>query len=97
CQPAVGRGRVGSCRQSGEKSFCVFAISHQPGPGSLCAYILSVRVSVSGVFLAPGWAKASFGAAIVMIALTYTLSGRYMGSSALLFLTCPVAALVSNF
>jgi glycosyltransferase involved in cell wall biosynthesis len=50
-----------------------------------------------GVFLAPGWAKAGFGAAIAMIALVYTLSARYMGSSALLFLTCPVAALVFNF
>jgi glycosyltransferase involved in cell wall biosynthesis len=50
-----------------------------------------------GVFLAPGWAKAAFAAAIAMIALAYTLSGRYMGNSALLFLTCPVAALVFNF
>jgi glycosyltransferase involved in cell wall biosynthesis len=50
-----------------------------------------------GVFLAPGWAKASFAAAVAMIALAYTLSGRYMGNSALLFLTCPIAALVFNF
>ncbi len=50
-----------------------------------------------GVFLAPGWAKASFAASIAMIALAYTLSGRYMGNSALLFLTCPIAALVFNF
>jgi hypothetical protein len=32
-----------------------------------------------------------------MIALAYALSGRYMGNSALLFLTCPIAALVFNF
>lgn len=50
-----------------------------------------------GVFLAPGWAKAGFVAAIIMIALAYTLSGRYMGNSALLFVTCPIAALVFNF
>lgn len=50
-----------------------------------------------GVFMAAGWAKASFAAAIAMIALAYTLSGRYMGNSALLFLTCPIAALVFNF
>ena len=50
-----------------------------------------------GVFLAPGWAKASFAVAIAMIALAYTLSGRYTGNSALLFLTCPIAALVFNF
>jgi glycosyltransferase involved in cell wall biosynthesis len=48
-----------------------------------------------GVFLASGWAKAAFAAA--MIALAYALSGRYMGNSALLFLTCPIAALVFNF
>ena len=50
-----------------------------------------------GVFLASGWAKAGFAAAIVMIALAYTLSGRYMGNSGLLFLTCPIAAVVFNF
>jgi glycosyltransferase involved in cell wall biosynthesis len=50
-----------------------------------------------GILLAPGWAKAAFAAAIVMIALVYTLSGRLMESSALLFLTCPIAALVFNF
>ena len=50
-----------------------------------------------GVFLAPAWAKAGFVAAVAMIALAYTLTGRYMGNSALLFLTCPVAALVFNF
>lgn len=37
-----------------------------------------------GLFLAPGWAKAAFAVAIVMIALAYALSGRYMGNSALL-------------
>ncbi|MGB8130570.1 MAG: glycosyltransferase family 2 protein [Candidatus Angelobacter sp.] len=50
-----------------------------------------------GILLAPGLAKGAFAAAIVMVALVYTLSGRLMGSSALLFLTCPIAALVFNF
>lgn len=50
-----------------------------------------------GVFLAPGWAKAGFAAAMALIALAYTFSGRYMGNSALLFLTCPIAAIVFNF
>jgi glycosyltransferase involved in cell wall biosynthesis len=50
-----------------------------------------------GIFLAPGWAKAGFAAAIALIALVYTLSGRLMGTSPLLFLTCPIAALVFNF
>jgi hypothetical protein len=50
-----------------------------------------------GVFLAPGWAKASFLAAVALIALAYTFSGRYMGNSTLLFLTCPIAAVVFNF
>jgi glycosyltransferase involved in cell wall biosynthesis len=50
-----------------------------------------------GIFLAPGWAKATFVAAVALIALVYTLSGRLMGTSPLLFLTCPVAALVFEF
>jgi glycosyltransferase involved in cell wall biosynthesis len=50
-----------------------------------------------GFFLAPGWAKAAFAAAVAMIALVYTLSGRLMGISPLLFLTCPIAALVFEF
>ncbi len=50
-----------------------------------------------GVFLAPGWAKAAFAAAVSLIALVYTLSGRLMGTSPLLFITCPIAALVFEF
>jgi hypothetical protein len=50
-----------------------------------------------GVFLSPGWTKTAFAAAIVMIALVYTLSGRLMGTPPLLFLTCPVAALIFEF
>jgi len=50
-----------------------------------------------GVFLAPGWAKAAFAAAVALIALVYTLSGRLMGTHPLLFLTCPIAALVFEF
>jgi glycosyltransferase involved in cell wall biosynthesis len=50
-----------------------------------------------GVVLAHGWAKAGFAAAVALIALVYTLSGRLMGTSALLFLTCPIAALVFEF
>jgi hypothetical protein len=50
-----------------------------------------------GIFLAAGWAKAAFAAAVALIALVYTLSGRVMGTSPLLFLTCPIAALVFDF
>ncbi len=47
-----------------------------------------------GLVLAPGWARAGFGATVAMIAIAYGYSGRYMDSSPLLFLTCPVAAVV---
>jgi hypothetical protein len=47
--------------------------------------------------LAPGWARAPFAVAIAMIALVYTLTGRYMASSPWMFLTCPIAALVFGF
>jgi glycosyltransferase involved in cell wall biosynthesis len=50
-----------------------------------------------GLLLASGWARAPFAVAVAMIALAYTLTGRYMASSQWLFLTCPVAALVFNF
>jgi glycosyltransferase involved in cell wall biosynthesis len=50
-----------------------------------------------GLLLAPGWARAPFAVAIAMIALVYTLTGRYMASSPWMFLTCPIAALVFGF
>jgi hypothetical protein len=50
-----------------------------------------------GLLLAPGWARAPFAVAIAMIALAYTLTGRYMASSPWMFLTCPIAALVFSF
>jgi glycosyltransferase involved in cell wall biosynthesis len=49
-----------------------------------------------GLLLAPGWARAVFAFAIVMIAMAYVFTGRYMASSPLLFLTCPVSAVVFN-
>jgi glycosyltransferase involved in cell wall biosynthesis len=50
-----------------------------------------------GLLLAPGWARALFAVAVSMIALAYTLTGRYMTSSPWMFLTCPIAALVFDF
>ena len=50
-----------------------------------------------GLLLAPGWARAPFAVAIAMIALVYTLTGRYMASSPWMFLTCPIAALIFAF
>jgi glycosyltransferase involved in cell wall biosynthesis len=66
----------------------------------LCACALTFFLCVwpfLGFFLAPGWAKAGFAAAVAMIALAYTLFGRYMGNSPLLFLTCPIAAIILAF
>ena len=50
-----------------------------------------------GLLLAPGWARAPFAVAVAMIALAYTLTGRYMAGSPWMFLTCPIAALVFGF
>ncbi len=50
-----------------------------------------------GILLAPGWARVPFAVAVAMIALAYTLTGRYMASSPWMFLTCPIAALVFDF
>jgi glycosyltransferase involved in cell wall biosynthesis len=65
---------------------------------AVCALTLFLCVCpFMGVFLAPGWTKAAFAVAVALIALVYTLSGRLMGTPALLFLTCPIAALVFEF
>jgi glycosyltransferase involved in cell wall biosynthesis len=50
-----------------------------------------------GLLLAPGWPRVPFAVAVAMIALAYTLTGRYMASSPWMFLTCPIAALVFAF
>jgi cellulose synthase/poly-beta-1,6-N-acetylglucosamine synthase-like glycosyltransferase len=47
-----------------------------------------------GLILAPGWARAGFAVAVAGIAVAYAITGRYMSSSPLLFLTCPVSALI---
>jgi glycosyltransferase involved in cell wall biosynthesis len=48
----------------------------------------------AGLLFAVGWARAPFVVAVAMIAIAYSYTGRYMASSPLLFLTCPVAAIV---
>jgi glycosyltransferase involved in cell wall biosynthesis len=48
----------------------------------------------AGLVLAAGWARAGFGVAVAMIAVTYTFTARYTAGSPLLFLTCPFSALV---
>jgi glycosyltransferase involved in cell wall biosynthesis len=48
----------------------------------------------AGLLFAAGWARAPFAVAVAMIAIAYSYTGRYMASSPLLFLTCPVAAIV---
>jgi len=50
-----------------------------------------------GLLLAPGWARTPFAVAVALIALAYTLTGRYMAGSPWMFLTCPIAALVFAF
>jgi hypothetical protein len=65
---------------------------------AVCAFTLFLCVCpFLGLFVAPGWARAGFAAAVAMIALAYTLTGRYMASSPMLFLTCPIAAIVFAF
>jgi hypothetical protein len=48
----------------------------------------------AGLILAAGWARTGFAVAVAMIAIAYAYTGRYMASSPLLFLTCPIAAIV---
>jgi glycosyltransferase involved in cell wall biosynthesis len=92
---AVGAAGVVANLEKNLFAFLQFRIALVLG---VCAttFFLCV-VPFLGVFLAPGWARAGFGAAVAMIALVYTLTGRYMASSPLLFLTCPIAAVVFAF
>jgi Glycosyl transferase family 2 len=48
----------------------------------------------AGLIFAAGWARAAFAVTVAMIAIAYAYTGRYMASSPLLFLTCPIAAIV---
>jgi glycosyltransferase involved in cell wall biosynthesis len=48
----------------------------------------------AGLIFAAGWARAGFAVTVAMIAIAYGYTGRYMASSPLLFLTCPIAAIV---
>jgi glycosyltransferase involved in cell wall biosynthesis len=65
---------------------------------AVCAITFSLCViPFVGLFLAPGWSRAGFGIAVALIALAYTFAGRYMASSPLLFLTCPITAIVFAF
>ncbi|HYL93935.1 MAG TPA: glycosyltransferase [Alphaproteobacteria bacterium] len=49
-----------------------------------------------GLLLAPGWAKAGFGVAVVMCAAVYWRVSRYTGISPLFFVTYPVAAALAS-
>lgn len=50
-----------------------------------------------GLFLAPGWSKSGFAFAVAMIAAAYYGVSRYIGIFPLLFLACPVSAILFIF
>lgn len=60
-----------------------------------CAVVLFLCVwPFAGLVLAPGWGRAGFAAAVVMIVVAYTLTARYAAGSGWLFLTCPFSAIL---
>ena len=61
------------------------------------AHFFPLRLSIPGSFSDARLGQSRFCGSVALIALVYTLSGRLMGTSALLFLTCPIAALVFEF
>src|SRR5262249_12363994 len=62
---------------------------------AMCALtVFLCIVPFVGLILAPGWARAGFGAAVAMIALGYTFGSRYSSGSPWLFLTCPFSAIL---
>jgi len=50
-----------------------------------------------GLVLAPGWTKGGFAFAVAMIAAAYYGVSRYIGISPLLFLACPISAMLFIF
>ncbi|HEX3092174.1 MAG TPA: glycosyltransferase family 2 protein [Candidatus Angelobacter sp.] len=92
---AVGAAGVVANLEKNLFAFLKFRVSLVLG---VCAVTFFLCVCpFLGLLLAPGWARAPFAVAVTMIALAYTLTGRYMASSPLLFLTCPIAALAFDF
>jgi Glycosyl transferase family 2 len=62
---------------------------------AVCAVVCFLCVlPFLGLAFAPGWARSGFAVSVAMIALGYTLSGRYSSASPWLFLTCPFSALL---
>ncbi|HJX84517.1 MAG TPA: glycosyltransferase family 2 protein [Candidatus Angelobacter sp.] len=47
-----------------------------------------------GVALAPGWACAGFAVAVAMMASSYFMTSRYTRVAPILFVTCPIGALL---
>jgi glycosyltransferase involved in cell wall biosynthesis len=92
---AVGAAGVVANLEKNLFAFLKFRVSLVLG---VCAVTFFLCVCpFLGLLLALGWARAPFAVAVAMIALAYTLTARYMASSPLLFLTCPIAALVFDF
>jgi hypothetical protein len=78
-----------------EKNLFAFLQFSVPLVLAVCAVTFFLCVCpFLGILFATGWARAGFAFAVAMIALAYVFTGRYMASSPLLFLTCPVSALV---
>jgi glycosyltransferase involved in cell wall biosynthesis len=92
---AVGAAGVVANLEKNLFAFLQFRVSLVLG---VCAVTFFLCVCpFLGLLLAPGWPRAPFAVAVAMIALAYTLTGRYMASSPWMFLTCPIAALVFDF
>jgi hypothetical protein len=68
-----------------------FAVIFCAALGFLCV------LPFAGVALAPGWTRAGFACAVAMIAAVYFFTSRYTRVSPLLFLSCPIGALLFIF
>jgi len=91
---AVGAAGVVSNLEKNLFAFLQFSV---PLVLAVCAITFFLCVGpFLGLLLAPGWARSGFALAAALVALAYVFTGRYMASSPLLFLTCPVSAVVFN-
>lgn len=87
-------GAWGIVRNLEKNLFALFRFRMSLAIAACLAVLLICVWPFVGIFLAPGWAKASFAVALLMVLGMHFITARVSTISPLIFLTFPMAALV---
>jgi len=87
-------GAWGIVRNLEKNLFALFQFRVSMATAACLAVLLICVWPFVGIFLAPGWAKAPFAMAILMVLGMHFITARVSTISPLIFLTFPLAALV---